>query len=72
MLVAHLLKIKKECIYQNELDKVCFQHDIAFGEFKDINRRTFADIAFNIAKYPKYDGYQRGLQWSINFFIKNW
>ena len=22
-------------IYQNELDKACFQHDIAYGDFKD-------------------------------------
>ena len=53
-------------IYQNELDKVCFQHDMAYGDFKDLNRRTFADKvlrdkAFNIVKDPKYDGYQRGL-----------
>ena len=39
---------------------------MAFGYFKDLNRRTFADKvlrdeAFNIAKDPKYDGYQRGL-----------
>ena len=39
---------------------------MAYGDFKDLNRRTFADKvsrdkAFNIAKYPKYDGYQHGL-----------
>ena len=53
-------------IYQNELDKVCFQHDMAYGDFKDLNRRTAADKvlrdkAFNIAKDSKYDGYQSGL-----------
>ena len=53
-------------IYQKELDKVCFQHDMAYGDFKDLNRRTFADKvlrdkAFNIAKDPKYNGYQRSL-----------
>ena len=52
--------------YQNKLDKACFQLDSACGEFKGVNRRTFADKvllekAFNIAKDPKYDGYQRGL-----------
>ena len=36
------------------------------GDFKDLNRRTATDKligekAFNIAKNPKYDGYQRGL-----------
>ena len=36
------------------------------GDFKDLYRRAAADKllhdkAFNIAKNPKYDGYQRGL-----------
>ena len=53
-------------IYQNELDKACFQHDMAYGDYKDLTRRTAADKAlrdkaFNIAKNPEYDGYQRGL-----------
>ena len=53
-------------IYRNELDKACFQHDMAYGDFKDLARRTAADKflrdkAFNIAKDPKYYGYQRGL-----------
>ena len=29
-------------IYQNELDKACFQHDIAYGDFEDLNRKTAA------------------------------
>ena len=46
--------------------KTCFQHDMAYGDFKDLNRRAAADKvlrdkAFNIAKDRKYDGYQRGL-----------
>ena len=50
-------------IYQNELDKACFQHGMAYGDFKDLTRRTTSDKklcerAFNIAKDPKYDGYQ--------------
>ena len=62
------------CIYQNELDKACFQHDLACGDFKDLNRRTTADNvlfdkAFNIAKNPRCDGYQCGL-WSVTFLIK--
>ena len=53
-------------IYKNELDKACFQHDVAYGDFKDLKRRTFSDRvlknkAFNIAKNPKYEWYQRGL-----------
>ena len=49
---------------------------MAYGNFKDLNRRTFAanvltDKAFNIAKDPKYDGYQRGLASMVyNFFDK--
>ena len=30
-------------IYKNELDKACFQHDMAYGVFKDLAKRTFAD-----------------------------
>ena len=52
--------------YKNELDKACFQHDMVYGDFKDLARRTASDKvlrdkAFNIAKNSKYDGYQRGL-----------
>ena len=59
----------------------CFQHDMAYGDFKDIARRTASDKvlrdkAFNIAKNPKYDGYQRGLasmviDLLIDFLIKS-
>ena len=53
-------------IYKNELDKACFQYDMAYGDFKDLKRRIFPDKvlrdkAFNIAKNPKDDRYQRGL-----------
>ena len=51
----HSLKIKKEqkniqkqtrdsrYIYHNKLDESCFKHDMAYGDFKDLNRRIFAD-----------------------------
>ena len=29
-----------EYIYQNELDKACFQHDMAYGDIRDLARRT--------------------------------
>ena len=40
----------------------CFHHDMTYGDFKDLKRRTTSDKvlrvkAFNIAKNPKYDGY---------------
>ena len=63
-------------IYRNELDKACFQHDMAYGDFKDLKRRTavdnvLRDKAFNIVKNPKYDGYQRGLASMVyKFFDK--
>ena len=46
------------CIYLSKLDKACFQHDIAYEDFKDLNRRTAADEifcnkGFDIAKNPK-------------------
>ena len=49
---------------------------MAYGDFKDLTRRaasdkTLHDKAFNIAKNPKYDGYQRGLASMVyNFFDK--
>ena len=54
------------CIYQNELDKACFQHDIAYEDFQDLTRRTVSDYilhdkVFNIAKNQKYDEYQRAV-----------
>ena len=30
-------------IYKNKLDKACFQHDMAYGDFKDLAKRTSAD-----------------------------
>ena len=64
-------------VYKNELDKACFQHDIAYGKTKVLIKRTQSDKilknkAFKIASDPKYDGYQRGLvQWFISFLIKS-
>ena len=87
MFVDHLLNTKKEFknlkkqdtnyIYRNELDKACFQHDMDYGDFKDLARRTASDKvlrdkAFNIAKSPKYDSIKGSLLlWFINFVIKH-
>ena len=30
-------------IYKNELDKACFQRDMAYGDLKDLAKRTIAD-----------------------------
>ena len=55
-----------EYIYKNDFDKVCFQRDMAYGRFKDLNKRTqsdkvLRDKAFETASNPKYDRYQRRL-----------
>ena len=55
-----------QCIYQNELDKVWFQHDMAYEDFKHLTRGTayykiLCHKAFNFAKNLKYDGYQCGV-----------
>ena len=63
-------------IYKNELDKACFQHDMAYGDFKDLKRRTFSDKvlrdkAFNIAKILNMMDIKEGLLLCfINFLIK--
>ena len=63
-------------IYQSELDKAYFQHGMAYGDFKDLPRRETSDKvlhnkAFNIAKNPKSDGYERVLfRLFINLLIE--
>ena len=53
-------------IYKNDLDKACFQHDMACGKSKNLAKRTesdkvLRDKVFKLASDPKDDGYQRGL-----------
>ena len=59
---VRLVKIKEtgdtSYIYKNEFDRACFEHDMAYEDFKDLKRRPFSenvlrDKAFNIAKNPK-------------------
>ena len=50
-------------IYKNEPDKACFQHDLVYGQSKDLAKRTQSDKvlrkkAFTIESDPKYDGYK--------------
>ena len=44
-------------IYKNDLDKACFQHKLAYNEYKD---KVLRNKAFEIASNPKYECYQRG------------
>ena len=53
-------------IYKNELNKACFQHDMAYDKSKNLAKRTqsdkvLRDKAFKIGSDLKYDGYQRRL-----------
>ena len=53
-------------IYKNELDKACFQHDMAYNKYKDLKGRAQSDIvlknkAYRIAVNPYFDGFQRAL-----------
>ena len=49
---------------------------MTYGDFEDLKRRTFSDKVlrdkeFNIAKNPKYNGYQRRIASMVyNFFDK--
>ena len=58
------------------MDKAFFQHDMAYGKYKDLEKRTqsdkvLKDKAFAIANNPKYDGYQKGLASMVyKFFDK--
>ena len=64
-------------IYKYELDKTCFQDDMAYGNFKDLARRTASDKvlrdkACKIVKNSEHDGYQRGLASMVyKFLIKS-
>ena len=60
--------------YGNELCKACFQHDMAYGDFTDLAKRTASDNVLrdkglNIAKNTKYDRYQRGLASIVYKFL---
>ena len=61
-------------IYKNELNKACFEHDMAYGDFKDLAKRTafdkvLRDKAFNILNMM--DIKEGLLLWFTNFLIKS-
>ena len=62
-------------IDKNELDKACFQRDMAYGKSKYLAKRTqsdkvLKDKALKIASDPKYDGYQRRLSSMVYKFFE--
>ena len=61
-------------IYKNKLDKAYFQHDMAYGKYKDIEKRAQSDKALKdkateIANNPEFDGYHRGLASMVYTFF---
>ena len=61
-------------IYKNELEKACFQNDMVYAKYKDLEKRTdklSKEKPFATANNPKHDGYQRGLASMVcKFFDK--
>ena len=64
------------CNCKNELDKLCFQHDMAYRDFKDLQKRTAADKVlryktFILLKIPNMMGIKESWTlWFINSLIK--
>ena len=54
IVIQDIFRIDLGYIYQNKLDKTCFQHKLAYGGLKDLTRRTASDKKW----------------WFINFFDK--
>ena len=53
-------------MYNNEVDKACFQHHMVYNKYKDLEKRTqsnkfLKNKAFGITNNSKYGGYQSGL-----------
>ena len=65
-----------DIIYKNELDKACFQHDMAYCKSNGWAKRSqsykvLKDWALRITSDPKYYYYQRGLASMVyKFFYK--
>ena len=62
-------------IYKYELDKACFQHDMAYNKYKDLKERTQSDIvlenkAYKVATNLKFDSFQRTLDSMVWKFFK--
>ena len=63
-------------IYQNELDKACFQHDMTYGDFKDLIGRAASITNCSMKRLillkiqSMIDIKEVLLQWSTNVLIK--
>ena len=60
-------------IYNNDPNRACFQHGMAYGKYKDLTKRTQSgnvrDKYFMIASNPNYDLYQRELSSMVSKFF---
>ena len=75
-----ILKLKETAdskyFYQNKLEKACFQHNMAYEEFKNLLRgkasdKVFLDKAFNVAETQNVMNINVNLlQWFITFPVK--
>ena len=58
--------------YKNELDKACFQHDTAYGDFKDLKTITASDKVLILLKILNMMNIKEGfLLWFTRFLIKS-
>ena len=85
MLVGYLLSMwtnwiifkntgNSKCLYRNELDKACFHHDAAYYDTNNLANKAIPDKVLKekvdeIARNPKYDGYQRALANIVHKFF---
>ena len=61
-------------VYKDDLDKACFEHDMAYSKFNNLDKRTQSEIiltdkAFENASNPKLVDYQRGLTPMVFMFF---
>ena len=61
-------------VYKDDLDKVCFEHDMAYSKFNNLDKRTQSEIiltdkGFEYASNPKLVDYQRGLAPMVFMFF---
>ena len=79
MLVVHLQKIKErtekfmktgdaDFIYKNELDKACFQHDMAYGKSYDGYQRGLASMVYKFFDKKSSGG---GIMNVLNYQLAN-
>ena len=67
---------KLSYIHENDLDKACFQHDMTYNKFKNLEKRTQSDIVFlkkslKIVVYNFFDKKSRGIPFTESGLKEN-